>query len=167
MNPRNHLKKQSILFFLVLLASLACNNGSGPISPHFPDEAEVEMRSFDLMNQDRKQAGLAPLTLDPIIASVARAHSADMRDRNYFSHKTPEGKTFASRLKSAGIAFRVSGENLAHTTGITDPAQTANDEFLMDSAHRDVLLSPRFTRAGVGVVRSGTEYWITQDFIGQ
>jgi len=152
---------------MLLLVPVACDNASIPNLPSYPDEAEVEMLSFELINQDRSQAGLPALKLDAKVAAVARAHSADMRERNYFGHIDPDGITPSGRLRNAGISFRISGENISRTKGINDPAKAANNEFLADSAHRAVLLNPQFTRAGVGVVRSGTEYWITQNFIGQ
>lgn len=150
----------------MLLMALACSSGEvGPTGPSFPSEAQVEAASFDLINQDRRQHGLPELTMNLQIATVARAHSADMRDRNYFAHVDPEGKTLDDRLKTAGIGFHRAGENLAHITDISDPASFANTIFLNDTQHRAILLNRQFTRVGVGVVRSGNTYWITQDFI--
>jgi uncharacterized protein YkwD len=132
-----------------------------------PSEAQVEMASFDLINQDRKDHGLPQLQLDSTVANVARAHSADMRDRNYYSHTSPDGTTFSVRLKNGGVSFRAAGENLARMSNISDPASFANSELLKDSGHRSNLLSNRYTHVGVGVARSGDTYWITQDFIAR
>ena len=150
----------------VLLMALACSSGElGPLGPSFPGEAQVEAASFDLINQDRRQQGLPELTMNQQVAAVARAHSADMRDRNYFAHIDPDGKTLDDRLKSAGIRFNNAGENIAHVTDLSDPASFANTSFLNHPEHRANLLNRQFTRVGVGVVRSGNSYWITQDFI--
>jgi uncharacterized protein YkwD len=123
------------------------------------------MASFDLINQDRRKQGLPELVLDSQISKVARAHSADMRDRKFYAHTNPDGTTFSQRLKTAGVSFHTCGENLAYTSNLSDPAAIANSELLKHTAHRANLLNRRFTRVGVGVARSGDTYWITQDFI--
>ena len=140
---------------------------ANPITGGYPSEAEVEAHSFDLINQDRASHGLPALALDSELAGVARSHSQDMRDRNYFSHTDPDGNSPSHRMRIAGITFKIAGENIAQTKALKDPAQAANDEFLSDSEHRDVIFNTQFTRVGVGVARSGTEYWITQDYVGQ
>ena len=131
-----------------------------------PSESDVELASFNLINQDRKDQGLPALTLDPQLTSIARAHSADMRDRNFVAHVNPDGNSFSDRLRRAGLSFRIAGENLAVTTSMSDPATFANAEFLGHTTHRANILNQKFTRVGVGVARSGSKYWITQDFIG-
>jgi len=154
----------------LLLLVLGCSSGDiNPIAAlqSKPSEAQVEAASFDLINQDRRDNGLPALQLDVQVATVARAHSADMRDRNYYSHTSPDGTTFSIRLRNGGVSFRSAGENLARTTNISDPASFANSELLKDSDHRSNLLSNRYTRVGVGVARSGDTYWITQDFIAR
>lgn len=153
------------LLLIALLGCLSCSVGnSGPLQD-FPSEAQVEAASFDLINQDRQQQGLPELVLDDRLSAIARAHSADMRDRGYFDHISPDGTTISDRLTRGGISFRYAGENLELTKNVPDPATMANTQFLSDTSHRGNLLNTRFKRAGVGVARSGNTYWITQDFI--
>lgn len=47
-----------------------------------------------------------PLKWDSHLASVARAHSDDMTNRNYFDHDTLEGCEPADRLHRAGLDCR-------------------------------------------------------------
>jgi uncharacterized protein YkwD len=152
---------------VLLLLPIACQNASNPITGGYPSEAAVEASSFQLINQARANQGLPALSFDTQLSSIARAHSQDMRDRNYFAHTDLDGNSPSSRMRGAGVAFKISGENIAQTSGLKDPAQAAHDEFLNDPSHRDVLLNKEFTKVGVGVARSGTQYWITQDYIGQ
>ena len=153
------------LLIIVLLGFLSCSVGnSGPLQD-FPSEAQVEAASFDLINQDRREHGLPELILDERLSTIARAHSADMRDRGYFDHTSPDGNTISDRLASGGVSFRYAGENLELTKNVSDPANMANTQFLGDPSHRGILLNTQFKRAGVGVARSGNTYWITQDFI--
>src|SRR5215213_6461871 len=50
-------------------------------------EAEV----LALVNQERAAAGCGALAADDALAAVARGHSADMRDRDFFDHTNPDG----------------------------------------------------------------------------
>lgn len=154
------------LVLLVLLLPACSTEVLNPLIGSTPSESEVEMASFELINQDRQKQGLPALKFDSNVASVARAHSTDMRDRNFYAHVNPDGRTFSDRLKTAGVSFRVAGENLAQMSNMMDPATSANSEFLNNSTHRANLLNRRFTRVGIGVARSGSKYWITQDFVG-
>jgi uncharacterized protein YkwD len=156
-----------VILGTLLLMPLACQNASNPITGGYPSEAEVEARSFQLINQSRASNGLPSLAFDSQLSDIARAHSQDMRDRSYFAHNDPDGNSPSSRMRTGGFTFKISGENIARTTGMKDPGQVANDEFLNDQAHREVLLNQEFTKVGIGVARSGTDYWITQDYIGQ
>lgn len=153
---------------VVLLA--ACGGGSGG-SPTDPggaglSPAQIEFQSFELMNQARASEGVQPqLSFDPELSELARAYSTAMRDRGFFSHIDPEGHDFVFRLDAAGVAFSAAGENLALVTNSGDPARFAHDRFLENPEHRANILDRRLTRAGVGVARQGSTYWITQLFI--
>lgn len=151
---------------LLLLLPACSNSALNPIVGSTVSESEVEIASFNLINQDRQKQGVPALKFDSKIAAVARAHSADMRDRNFYDHVNPDGRNFSDRLRTAGISFRIAGENLALMTNILDPATAANSEFLKNEIHRSNLMNRRYTRVGVGVARAGSKYWITQDFIG-
>lgn len=103
------------------------------------------------INAERQAAGLAPLAPDPRLAGVARSHALDMIARHYFSHITPDGATAATRLARGGIRFAAAGENLAGHSNVVG----AHEMLMASQAHRAVILSPRFTRAGIAVVRGG------------
>jgi len=151
---------------LIALIVACSGGGSGqPTLPSFPNEAMVEISSFNLINQDRQQHGVRQLKLDARLSAMARAHSEDMRNRNYLGHTTLDGKTLSDRLKGAGISAHGEGENIAQTVNNLDPATLANILFLNDPAHRGNLLDRQFTLVGIGVARSGDTYWITQDYI--
>lgn len=160
--PVRHLALAAIAGLLA-----ACGgSGGGPTDPGGGSEAQVESRSFELLNQARRDQGVQPdLAFDPQIAEVARAYSRAMRDRGFFSHIDPEGHDFVFRLRQAGVAFTTAGENLAMVTVAGDPAGFAHDRFLANPDHRANILDARLTHAGVGVARQGSTYWITQLFV--
>jgi uncharacterized protein YkwD len=114
-------------------------------------DPQSEQEMFELVNEERKRAGVAPLVFDNSLRDVARAHSSDMFERGYFSHYTPEGKSPFDRMSEFGIDFTFAGENLALAPS-TDLAMQG----LMNSlGHRKNILSPNFGKIGIGVIDGG------------
>ncbi len=120
-------------------------------------EAEV----IRLVNAERAKAGLSPLTSNWELSRIARYKSQDMRDNNYFSHTSPTYGSPSTMIRSFGLHFRASGENIA--MGYTTPAAVVAG-WMNSSGHRANILSASYTQIGVGYVAAGN-YW-TQMFIG-
>jgi len=120
----------------------------------------VEGEVVALVNAERATAGCGPVASDAGLAGVARAHSADMRDRGYFSHTTPDGLSPWDRAAAAGVAG-ASAENIAQ--GYPDAASVVAG--WMDSpGHRANILDCSNTRLGVGVAQGPGGPWWTQLF---
>jgi uncharacterized protein YkwD len=113
-----------------------------------------------LVNRARERAGCDPLVADAGLAAVARAHSADMRDRDYFAHDTPEGLSPFDRADQAGVGY-ARAENIA----FGQPDAAAVMEAWMNSAgHRANILDCDLTKLGVGVAEGPGGPWWTQLF---
>ena len=74
-------------------------------------DASAEGQILALVNQQRAAAGCGAVAPDDGLASLARAFSADMRDRGFFSHTDPDGLSPFERGNRAGVT--VLGENIA------------------------------------------------------
>ncbi len=117
---------------------------------------------LNLLNQDRKNNGLAPLTLDPELSRIARIKSEDMRDNGYFSHESPTYGRVGEMLKRFGYAYSAAGENIAHHANV-DKAQAA---FMSSSGHRANILSSTWSKVGIGVCYDRNGYiYATQIFV--
>lgn len=115
------------------------------------DDREAERTMYFLVNKERTDRGLLPLTWNDKLAQVARLQSRDMWRRQYFAHINPDGADPFARLHQAGISYLVAGENLAMA-----PNTTIAHQGLMDSPeHKDNILSPDYGQIGIGVVRNG------------
>lgn len=118
-----------------------------------PREAEVLM----LLNRARLRLGLGQLTLDHRASIAARAHSEDMCNRSYFSHRTPEGRQPWDRLRRAGARFGAAAENIA--AGYMT-ARSVHEGWLRSPGHRANRLTGSYTRMGVGLYDChGKIYW--------
>src|SRR5919204_5920545 len=108
---------------------------TAPLLVHNPVRAEAafdptaaEQQMLSLVNQDRAQNGLGPLTANPTLFSIARdaphqvcgggltlhGRAKDMIERNYFSHQIPPCNSYVWPVLTAyGIQYISVGENIA------------------------------------------------------
>lgn len=114
-----------------------------------------------LVNEQRSQHGLKPLTANWELSRVARYKSQDMADNRYFSHTSPTYGSPFQMIRNFGISFRTAGENIAY--GQRTPQAVVN-AWMNSSGHRANILNASYTQIGVGYVAKG-HYW-TQMFIG-
>ncbi len=131
------------------------------VSSGLTDDTALAADMLTLVNQERAKAGLRPVTADPELASVAVAHSEEMFRLGYFSHVSPVSGEPSDRLNAADIQYIATGENLAYAPSL----RVAHLGLMNSPGHRANILNPRFTRLGVGVVRSSNRgFMFTQEF---
>ena len=123
--------------------------------------SDLEAQMLDLINKERTTRGLAPIRSDPEMREVAIKHSADMFERGYFSHNTPEKKDPFDRMRDDEVRFRTAGENLA----LAPTLKIAHTGLMNSPGHRANILRPQFGRVGIGILESKRHgLMITQDF---
>ena len=122
---------------------------------------DLELQMLQLVNAERRSAGLPPVQADAKLAEVARSHSRDMFARGYFSHVTPEGEDLGGRLQDAHVGYLSAGENIA----LAPTLYTAHDGLMHSPGHRANILRPQFGRLGIGILDGGVHgLMVTQDF---
>jgi uncharacterized protein YkwD len=106
------------------------------------------------VNRERMKNRLPTLGMDGALLRASKDRSKDMIDRNYFSHTTPEGKTFGDLLREKGIVQPnvYVGEAIARTA--TGGASDILKAWLESPTHRQVLMSPYAKRVGLGMVEN-------------
>jgi uncharacterized protein YkwD len=128
-----------------------------------------------LINEERTTRGLSPLIWNPIIAKASINHSMDMANREYFQHDSPEGHDFTWRYSQVGFTCTITqgswiyggGENIMYLEGYYDVDTIATqsvDGWMKSSGHRENILTPYFKSEGIGVAKSDSEIYITQNF---
>ncbi len=172
--------KYSIVGFAALALALVAAVGMSALKPEKAGAASTvtvrtctggsialkanEKRSLDLHNNARKSRGLRALCVHPALQRAARTHSADMINRDYFSHGS-----VGTRLKRHGYDWRVYGENIAWGSGSRGSADSIFKGWMNSSGHRRNILDGRFREVGIGAVtgnykgHSGVTMW-TADF---
>lgn len=99
----------------------------------------------------------APLVWNDQLEAAAQSHSNDMLSRNYFAHRSPEGKNAGFRIEQAGYKWLSYGENIG--MGYRDETEVVQ-AWKSSPSHCKNLMNGNFK--DMAVARNG-QYW-TQTF---
>jgi hypothetical protein len=113
---------------------------------------------IELVNGERRNAGLGQLSTRDDITAVALAHSERMAHAGDIFHSDTY---FGAAIKSL-LGAGARGENVAVNMDVND----AHARLMGSPGHRANILDSRFSVVGVAVVRDATgRLFITQDFM--
>ena len=76
------------------------------------DTKKIGNEIFKLINEERRKNGITELKKSPILEEVAKDHSNDMVENDFFAHTNPEGMGVYERIYSRNILFFTATENL-------------------------------------------------------
>jgi uncharacterized protein YkwD len=138
-------------------AASACK-GAGA-SPESATKQALVRATLCLLNAQRARHGLGALRLNSDLSTAARRHSGAMVNKRFFSHTSPDGKTFLERIKATGYlsgarSWNV-GENIAYGSGSLSTPRAISRAWMNSAGHRANILSSVFRSIGIGIA-SGT-----------
>jgi uncharacterized protein YkwD len=156
------LQRTGLLLAFVLL--VAADSAEEQVATRTSALQQMEREVRSRINEVRKEHGLLPLQPDPALRRVARAHSADMGERDYFGHVDPDGVGPFERIEEAGINYTAAAENVAWNNYPKTMKRVVKG-WMNSPTHRKNILSPKYTHTGVGVARRGEKsYFYAQLF---
>ena len=114
--------------------------------------AGIAQHLVDSINAVRAERGLAPVRPAPSLRLAALSHTRAQVERGKFTHDSPDGSSFADRIKrfygQRGFSRWGVGENLLY-----GPVAMSPDEalrlWLESPAHRKILLEPSWRDIGI------------------
>lgn len=153
---------------------------------------ELEAMVHDEINTVRVNNDLSRLLFDDDLAEIARYHSQDMAEQNYFAHESPTGETvedryqqfnYNCRVSTGGNRYTTGGENILYTYYQT-PIRTGTGEayyetpselvagvvnqWMNSEGHRENILRSYWNNEGIGVYideeESQSRIYVTQNF---
>lgn len=136
--------------------------------------AEFEAEVLSLVNIKRgalnacggePQSSQPPLAMSPALTVIARGHSEDMAERNFFDHVNPDGLDVEDRLIEADYSGAYPwGENIA--AGYTSASQVV-DGWMTSPGHCRNIMHGDYGVIGIGYYGEGADgpMW-TQVFAG-
>lgn len=113
------------------------------------------------LNDQRREAGLAPLTSNSLLMQTARQHAEFMNAAQVLSHGGENRSTFEERIRATGYRFTAAAENVAKGAVNADGVV----RLWMDSPpHRANILNPNLRDVGLGISPEESEdiierYW--------
>jgi uncharacterized protein YkwD len=151
---------------------------------------ELEKQIHVLINEEREKRGLSALAWNDKLSIIARKHSQDMANRNYFAHSDPEGHDFCYRYRQEGFNCEVhvgnyiymGAENIFQNnlySSVTyyggspsydwntqeEIAESTVQGWMNSPGHRKNILIAYWKREGIGVAISNDDkVYITEDF---
>lgn len=113
--------------------------------------AAAEDKLYSLLSNARGSRGLSPLTLTGDLSGVARRHSERMAQENLLFH-------------SPCLFCKISvGNALAENVGFGGTVRQIHRMMMGSAGHRANILGS-FNQVGVGVVKRGGRFWVTEIF---
>jgi uncharacterized protein YkwD len=144
-----------------IVAPAAVVAGSAPL-----DEAGIsnyESAMVAALNVDRTARGLIPVRMDSRLMAIARARSADMVAKDYFSHTQPDGRKVFDMLGEQHVTWYGAGEIIAwNTYPIDQTVSAANGQWMGSPGHKAIVISTSYNYVGVGLAideASGKKLW--------
>jgi uncharacterized protein YkwD len=113
-----------------------------------------ETQVLGLINEQRANYGLQPLTFQPQLAAAALVHSQDMACNNFIDHIGSDGSNWNNRVAAQGYANSSSAHENIY---VGDPAfggtpAGAVTWWMNSQVHRDNILNPYQSEIGIGYV---------------
>jgi uncharacterized protein YkwD len=155
-----------------------------------PDVIEILVHQFT--NEQRMVNGLEPVKFSFEISDIARLHSIDMSNQNYFAHENLDGLDASDRARDAayrcfkwigssyylGLSENIFRGNLYESIQLLGGvpvsydwldnekiAYITVDGWMNSEGHRKNILNPNFDREGIGVfIDSKDRVYVTQNF---
>lgn len=126
--------------------------------------ADSENLMYELVNQARYAERLNVLEKHSLLADVARSHSKDMAQNNYFSHTNLQGLSPEQRLATAGLYPEHSSENSSRWYS---NVILAHEGMMNSLGHRNRILNDTYSQLGIGIgFDKDHMQYVTQQFMG-
>ncbi|MBU0762210.1 MAG: CAP domain-containing protein [Candidatus Altiarchaeota archaeon] len=126
----------------------------------------IENNLFNLINVERNLSGVHSLTRDSKLDYLARSHSIDMGNRDFFSHVSPDGAGIEDRADYIGFTCNLSTlkENII-VVDISDfPSEKIVERWVDNGGDYVNILDSNAVSSGVGIFISKDKIYATQVF---
>ena len=121
-----------------------------------------EKKILDLVNQERKAAGVQPVLQDVQLTQMAIIKVKDIVKHNYFEHYSPFYGNPWDLATLFDYEYTSYGENLARNFKSPETTVAA---WMASAKHRENLLKSTYTYMGIGIEQANNgKYYIVQHF---
>lgn len=118
------------------------------------NRSEIEY-ALNYMNQCRRDAGIAPLTLDWDICLASAIHATEMQEGQYFSFLRPDGSDFESLFDLLHLDWH--GSHNSVSSGYPNAAALC-DVWKRGGPFQSSIVDPTYLRVGLALANNGGSY---------
>ncbi|HLJ88127.1 MAG TPA: CAP domain-containing protein [Candidatus Angelobacter sp.] len=119
-----------------------------------------QLKLFNLVNQERQNAGLAKLQWDDHLAQSARAHAQLLAQHEELSHQFEGEAELGQRVGITGLRFNAAAENVASAPTVGE----AHQGLMHSPGHRANIMNPNYNAVGMAIIRRGDQLYVAQNF---
>ncbi|MFH1822416.1 MAG: CAP domain-containing protein, partial [Patescibacteria group bacterium] len=150
-NKPKILQPKALLTIVILLAVLKVAV-TGYLFFLYPNEAKMQekitVNILELINHDRLENNLLPLTLNTDLSAAALAKADDMIINDYFAHYSPNGNKPWGWINRDNYPYLYVGENLAMNFSGPESAHTA---LMASPSHKKNILNGKYNDIGLAI----------------
>ena len=119
-----------------------------------------------LINEERKAEGLSPLTMDTSSTAykLAMTRASDMAIYDHSDFDSPTYGLLSEMMARFNISSGIPSENTWKTT-TSKNAGAIHTRFMLLEGSRAALMSPNYTKIGIGIVQKNGYFYICQVLI--
>lgn len=154
------------LFMMGCAAKLSDNSLDG-----IGNLPSVRTEMLAQVNQSRRSEGHPPLRYNAQLNAAAQAHAEDMARRDFYNHRSPEGKDVADRwYAQGGGQWEAVGENILYCNRCSAPSAQAREfhqRWMQSPGHRRNIMRADFDEFGFGMASANGRIYAVQNFLRQ
>ena len=113
-------------------------------------DPDFEKTILEMINEERINKGLEPLSINEKLQKAARQHSVDMACKNYFNHTDLDGNSYDERVTEQGYEFAAVGENIYAGDNRYNCPEQAYKGWYRSQRHYQVMFHNMVTEIGIG-----------------
>lgn len=121
--------------------------------------SSYSLETVNLVNAERKKAGLSQVVYDSELSQVALIKSLDLAQNGYWDHISPIYGPPWEMAANFDYMYRSFGENIARTYHTPEEVVKA---WMESDGHKANILKANYTKIGVGITKdkNGNLYWV-------
>lgn len=164
------------LFTTVGITGFGGNSTDGTLFGDGINETEVEQNFLVLLNEERRERGLEPVSQRNVLTEMAMWKARDMAEHNRFNHTDSQGRTIRERYADRGLLpeCRLPTEDGRYYPGAENIMQFRGDysreegtiarqvfkAWMESRGHREAMLVTSADEAGLGVASGADKLWV-------
>lgn len=122
---------------------------------------EQALQVLELINKEREDEGLAPLTMNFELCEAAQIRADEIVDYYHLGHTRPSGEKWNTVLVETGYNYATAGENTGRFEGVKADLNNVVSRWMGSKVHKANILNEWGDETGLAWAKKGnTTFWV-------